>query len=72
MNPLLALALLAIAGLAASRLSWLRLGSPPRLDIVSGAGLALVLIGLVLGPGIGLLDRAALRALDPITALRAE
>jgi len=68
-HPLLALALLAIAGLAASRLSWLRLGSPPRLDIVSGAGLALVLIGLVLGPGIGLLDRPALRALDPITAL---
>src|SRR6058998_2387896 len=68
-NPLLALALLAIAGLAATRLSWLRLGSPRRLDIGSGAGLALVLIGLVLGPGIGLLDRPALRALDPITAL---
>ena len=68
-HPLLALALLAVAGLAAAQLSWLRLGSPPRLDIVSGAGLALVLIGLVLGPGIGLLDRPALRALDPITAL---
>ena len=68
-NPLLALALLAIAGLAATRLSWLRLGSLSRLDTMSGAGLALLLIGLALGPGIGVLDRRAMQVLTPITAL---
>ncbi len=39
------------------------------LDLVLAAGTPLILLGLVLGPGMGLLDRAALRALAPVTAL---
>jgi len=68
-NPVAALALLAIAGLAATRLSWLRRAPPHGVDAVLATGVPLVLLGLVLGPGIGMLDRPALRALAPLTAL---
>jgi len=60
-NPLLALALLLAAGLAATRL---RL---PHLRIAAGA--AFVIAGLLLGPGLGVLDPGTRRALAPITAL---
>jgi len=68
-HPLLALALLAVAGLAATRVHWPRLAPRLRRDAALAPGLPLVLVGLVLGPGIGLLDRAAVRALTPVTAL---
>jgi len=68
-NPVAALALLAIAGLAAARLSWLQLERLHRFDAVLATGVPLVLLGLVLGPGIGVLDRQAVRALAPLTAL---
>src|SRR5439155_294278 len=67
--PLLALALLAVAGLAPPRVHWPRLAPRLRRDAALAPGLPLVLVGLVLGPGIGLLDRAAVRALTPVTAL---
>src|SRR6266536_53684 len=68
-HPLLALALLAVAGLAATRVPWPRLAPRLRRDAALAPGLPLLLVGLVLGPGIGLLDRAAVRALTPVTAL---
>ena len=61
MNPLIALALLLAAGLAATRL---RL---PHLRIAAAA--VVVLIGLLLGPGLGVLDPATRSTLAPITAL---
>src|SRR2546428_470855 len=54
---------------AATRLSWLRRAAPHGVDAVLATGVPLVLLGLVLGPGIGMLDRPALRALAPLTAL---
>lgn len=69
MNPLLALALVAAAGIALTRLPLPRLRHTPSLDLVLAAGAPLVLLGLLLGPGLGVLDRPALRALAPVTAL---
>jgi hypothetical protein len=60
-NPLLALALLLAAGLAATRLRLPHVGIP--------AGAAVVLVGLLLGPGLGVLDPPTRRVLAPITAL---
>jgi len=68
-HPLLALALLAVAGLAATRVHWPRLEPRLRRDAALAPGLPLVLIGLVLGPGISLLDQAAVHTLTPVTAL---
>src|SRR5258705_173696 len=39
------------------------------LDLVLAAGAPLVAVGLLLGPGLGVLDHATLRALAPVTAL---
>ncbi len=74
MNPVLALGLLATLGLAATRLPHLTARRLPHADLLlaaggRGGGAPLVLVGLLLGPGIGLLDAAALRALAPVTAL---
>jgi hypothetical protein len=68
-NPVLALALLAAAGLAATRLPRLQWRDLPSLDLVLAGGLPLVLAGLLFGPIAGVLDGAALRALAPVTAL---
>ena len=71
MHPVLALALLATAGLLATRLP--RLALPPHpslhLDVAIVAGAPLVLVGLLLGPGIELVSRPLLRALAPVIAL---
>jgi hypothetical protein len=68
-NPLLALALVLAAGLALTRLPLPHLRH--RLSLASSvlAGAPLVLAGLLLGPGLGVLDRGTLRALAPVTAL---
>jgi len=68
-SPVLALAGLAAIGLLATRLprpAWPRVAS---LDPVLAAGGPLVAVGLVLGPGIGLLGPTLLGALAPVTAL---
>src|SRR6266480_491244 len=67
-NPVLALGLLAVAGLLAARLPRPSSRRPPSLDLAITAGVPLILLGLVLGPGIELLARPLLRALDPLTA----
>jgi len=61
MNSTVALVLLSIAGLLATRL--------PPLATPRSPTLQLLLLGLVLGPVAGLLDRPALTALSPVTAL---
>src|SRR5438128_97594 len=70
-HPVLALALLATAGLLATRLP--RLALPPHpslhLDVAIVAGAPLVLVGLLLGPGIELVSRPLFRALAPVIAL---
>ena len=68
MNPLIALALLLAAGLAATRLRLPPLHRP-SLDWALAAGAPLVLVGLLLGPGLGVLDPPTRRALAPIAAL---
>lgn len=69
MNPVLALGLLAVVGLLVTRLPRLPARHPLSLDLVVAAGGPLVLLGLVLGPGIDLINRPVLRALAPVTAL---
>jgi hypothetical protein len=67
-SPVFALVGLAVIGLLAPRLPHLRLRPLARLDPAL-AGAALVLLGLVLGPGIDLLTRPTLRVLAPVTAV---
>src|SRR3989454_962564 len=68
-SPVLALGLLAAVGVLATRLPRLPPRRPRSLDQLFAAGAPLVLLGVVLGPGIELLDAAALRTLAPVTAL---
>jgi hypothetical protein len=67
-NPVLALALVLVAGLAATRLPRL---APRQLDLrmVHAAGTPLLLLGVLLGPASDVLDDTVLRALAPVTAL---
>ena len=67
-NPVLALGLLAVAGLLAARLSRPSSRRPPSLDLAITAGAPLVLLGLLAGPGIELLSPPLARALAPLTA----
>jgi hypothetical protein len=68
-NPVLALALLLAAGLAMTHLPRPRLRHYLSVDLVLAAGAPFVLVGLLLGPGLGVLDHTTLRALAPVTAL---
>jgi hypothetical protein len=68
-NPVLALALALAAGIAVTRLPLPRRRPSLSLDLVLAAGAPLVLVGLLLGPGLGVLDHTTLRALAPVTAL---
>lgn len=68
MNPVLVLTLVIIAGLAATRLPRVA----PRhvtLQLVRAAGTPLLLLGVLLGPGGGVLDEEALRTLAPVMAV---
>ncbi len=69
MNPVLALALILVAGLAATRLRLPHLRRSPSLDLVLAAGAPFLLAGLLLGPGLGVLDHETLRTVAPVTAL---
>jgi hypothetical protein len=68
-NPVLALAVVAVAGLAVTRLPRLPAPSALHLDLARSAGLPLVLLGVLLGPALRILDGDVLRALAPVTAL---
>ena len=68
-SPVLALAGLAAIGLLATRLPPIPWRHVTSLDLVLAAGAPLVVLGLLLGPGIDLIDRPVLGALAPITAL---
>ncbi len=68
-SPILALAGLITIGVLAPRLTSLRWPRVSSLHVLVAAGAPLVALGLVLGPGIDFLDRVALGALAPATAL---
>ncbi len=68
-SPVLALAGLAAIGLLATRLPPVRWRHATSFDLVLATGGPLVLLGLVLGPGIDLINRPVLAALAPVTAL---
>lgn len=68
MNPVLALGLAAVAGIAVLRLPRLAF-APPALDLLRTAGTAVVLLGMLLGPGIGVLDGPMQRGAAPVAAL---
>jgi hypothetical protein len=69
LSPVLALAGLAAIGLLATRLPLPQWRHVTSLDPVLTAGGPLVLVGLVLGPGIDLINRPVLDALAPVTTL---
>ena len=68
-SPVLALAGLAAIGLLVTRLPPVPWRHVTSFDLVLAAGGPLVLLGLVLGPGIELLNRPVLGALGPVAAL---
>ena len=68
MHPVIALALVMVAGIAATRLP--RFPSiPAPFDVLTLAGTHLLLLGLLLGPFGEVLDDATLQVLSPVTAL---
>jgi len=69
LSPVLALAGLAAIGLLVTRLPPVPWRHVTSLDLVFASGGPLVLLGLVLGPGIDLINRPVLGALAPVAAL---
>jgi hypothetical protein len=67
-HPLLALALVVVAGIGVTRLTRPSLHHP-LLDGILETGVPFVLLGALLGPGLGVLDGPALRILEPVIAL---
>ena len=68
MNQTVALALLALAGLLATRLPRLPPPRSPTLRLLLASGTPLLLLGLV-AREVGVLDRPTLAALAPVTVL---
>ena len=68
MHPLLALALVVVAGIGVTRLTRPAFRHP-LLDGILETGVPLVLLGALLGPGLGVFDGATLRVLAPIMAV---
>ena len=66
---MLALALVVVAGIGVTHLSRPHLRHFASLDAMLAAGAPFVLLGLLLGPGLRVLDGPTLRALAPLTAL---
>ena len=69
MHPVLALALVILAGIGVTRLSRPSFRHPKLLDDLVATGVPFVLLGLLLGPGLGVVDAAGLRMLQPLVAL---
>lgn len=68
MHPLIALALVILAGIGVTRLSRPSL-QHPLLDGILETGVPFVLLGALLGPGLSVLDGSTLRVLEPVAAL---
>ncbi|HYX81070.1 MAG TPA: hypothetical protein VE714_01680, partial [Gemmatimonadales bacterium] len=69
MHPLLALALVLVAGIGVTHLSRPSLRYPRLVADVLATGVAFVLLGLLLGPVLGVPDKESIRLLEPIQAL---
>ncbi|HEV8381632.1 MAG TPA: hypothetical protein VGJ80_00980 [Gemmatimonadales bacterium] len=69
MHPVLALALVIIAGIGVTRVSRPSFRQPVLLRDLLRTGVPFLLLGLLLGPGLGVFDAAGLRALQPLVAL---
>ena len=69
MHPVLALALVLVAGIGVTRLSRPALRPLPLLAELAATGAPYLLLGLVLGPALGVIDGAGLRLLQPVVAL---
>ena len=69
MHPVLALALVILAGIGVTRLSRPSFRHPALLDDLLATGVPFLLLGLLLGPGLGVVDGAGLRMLQPLVAL---
>ena len=69
MHPVLALALVILAGIGVTRLSRPSFHHPKLLDDLVATGVPFLLLGLLLGPGLGVVDAAGLRMLQPVVAL---
>jgi hypothetical protein len=68
-QPVLALALIILAGIGVTRLSRPSFRHPALLDDLVATGMPFLLLGLLLGPGLGVVDAAGLRMLQPLVAL---
>jgi hypothetical protein len=68
-HPALALALFLVAGIGITRLSRPSFRVPPLLTELAANGLAFLLLGLLLGPLLGVVDLTGLRLLQPVIAL---
>jgi len=68
-HPVLALALVILAGIGVTRLSRPSFRHPKLLDDLVATGVPFLLLGLLLGPGLGVVDAAGLRMLQPVVAL---
>jgi hypothetical protein len=68
-HPVLALALVIVAGIGVTRLSRPSLRHPRLIDDLLASGVAFLLLGLLLGPGLGVIDAPGLGLLQPVLAL---
>ena len=69
MHPLLALALVVVAGIGVTRLSRPQLRYPALFHDLLATGAPFLLLGVVIGPGLSLLDVHGLHMLEPLVAL---
>lgn len=69
MHPVLALALVIVAGIGVTRLSRPALRRPAVFDDLLKTGAPFLLLGLLLGPGLGVVDLGGLHLLEPVVAL---
>jgi len=68
-HPLLTLALVLVAGIGVTRLSRPAIRRPVLLDDLLATGAPFLVLGLILGPGLGAIDRGGLHLLEPLVAL---
>jgi hypothetical protein len=68
-HPVLALALVILAGIGVTRLSRPSFRPPALLGDLLATGVPFLLLGLLLGPALGVIDAAGLRMLQPVMAL---